>query len=88
MTYDPSKCPQCGKILASEVEAMPMCSLKYRLLDSPAALCYGHSVKCAKCGHSRKVHSGQGCCWSRYVSNAYTACPCGRFVDAAEVSHA
>lgn len=43
---DSIKCPQCGKILASEVEAMPMCSLKYRLLDGgPAVLCYGHKVR-------------------------------------------
>ena len=45
---DSIKCPECGKILAAEVEAMPMCSLKYRLLDGgPAVLCYGHKAKVA-----------------------------------------
>jgi hypothetical protein len=40
---DSIKCPQCGKILASEVEAMPVCSLRYRLLGGN--LCYGHRAE-------------------------------------------
>lgn len=43
MTEDGLNCERCGKIRYDVVDAMPMTSLKYRLLDGP--LCYGHKVE-------------------------------------------
>jgi hypothetical protein len=40
------KCERCGKLRYDLIEAMPMTSLRYRLLDGPAgSLCYGHKVE-------------------------------------------